>query len=253
MQSIKDALVAGRVDVLLDPILTLKDRKPRHFEVSLRLKDESGEILDVHGSHNTGAGRAILPIIDRVNVERTAQVALRLECRGRQGALFSRISAESLTADKFLDGVANAYQTRESFSGQLVMTFSQADIRRFGNREWESLAELADQGFRYAVSSVTDLDMDFRALKESGFDFVKLDADVFLLGLMTGETRVPARDICRYLADIGLTLIVGRIDDEQIAARIFGFGVLFGQGQMFGGPRPVKRGALEPGKDHLAA
>lgn len=253
LQSIKDALVAGRVDVLLEPILTLKDRKPRHFEVSLRLKDENGNVLDVHGHPGTGPGRAILPIIDRVAVERSSQIALRLECRGRQGALFSNISGESLTADKFLDGVANAYRARESFAGQLVMTFSQADVRAFGDRERATLADLADLGFRYAIGSVTDLEMDFAALKEAGFDFVKLDADVFLDGLMTGETRVPARDICRYLADIGMTLIVGKIDDEQIAARIFGFGVLFGQGQMFGGPRPVKRSALETGKDHLAA
>ena len=253
LQSIKDALLAGRVDVLLEPILTLKDRKPRHFEVSLRLKDESGAVLDVEGCERTEAGRAILPIIDRVNVERTAQVALRLECRGRQGALFSGISGESLTADKFLDGVANAYRARESFAGQLVMTFTQADVRAFGERERATLADLADLGFRYAISSVTDLEMDFAELKEAGFDFVKLDAEVFLDGLMTGETRIPARDVCRYLADMGLTLIVGRIDDEQLAARVFGFGVLFGQGQMFGGPRPVKRGALEAGKDHLAA
>lgn len=254
IQSIKDALVAGRVDVLLEPILTLKDRKPRHFEVSLRLRDERGDVLDFHGDRDGYAGRAILPIIDRVNVERTSQVALQLECRGRQGSLFSKISGESLNADKFLDGIENAYRARENFSGQLIMTFSQADVRAFGERERATLADLASLGFRYAIGSVTDLDMDFAELKALGFDFAKLDASVFLDGLMAGETLVPARDICRHLADIGLTLVVGRIDDEHVAARIFGFGVLFGQGQMFGGPRPVKRGALESGKKgHVAA
>jgi len=253
LQAIKDALVAGRIDVLLEPILTLKDRKPRHFEVSLLLKDENGDILDLPRSHEGEDGRSILPIVDRVNIERTSQVALRLECRGRQGALFSSISGQSLAADKFLDGVTNAYRARESFAGQLVMTFTQADVRAFGEREWANLADLADLGFRFAIGSITDLDMDFAELKASGFEFAKLDASVFLDGLMAGETLVPARDICRHLADIGLTLIVGQIDDEQVAARIFGFGVLFGQGSMFGGPRPVKRGALETGKGHAAA
>lgn len=253
LQSIKDALVAGRIDVLLEPILTLRDRKPRHFEISLRLKDENGDILDVPGHYDALGGRSILPIVDRVNIERTSQVALRLECRGRQGALFSSISGQSLGADKFLDGVANAYRARESFAGQLVMTFTQADVRAFGERERANLADLADLGFRYAIGSITDLDMDFAELKARGFEFAKLDASVFLDGLMAGETRIPARDICRHLADVGLTLIVGRIDDEQVAARIFGFGVLFGQGPMFGGPRPVKRGALDTGKGYAAA
>jgi cyclic-di-GMP phosphodiesterase TipF (flagellum assembly factor) len=51
---------------------------------------------------------------------------------------------------------------------------------------------------------------------------------------------VPAADICRHLADFGLTLIVGRIEDDWLLARILGFGVLFGKGTLFGEPRLVK-------------
>jgi len=52
--------------------------------------------------------------------------------------------------------------------------------------------------------------------------------------------RVPAADICRHLATFGLALIVGRIDDDWLLARILGFGVLYGKGALFGGPRLVK-------------
>ena len=52
--------------------------------------------------------------------------------------------------------------------------------------------------------------------------------------------RVPASDICRHLADFGLSLIVGRIEDDWLLARILGFGVLFGKGTLFGGARLVK-------------
>ena len=73
-----------------------------------------------------------------------------------------------------------------------------------------------------------------------GFDFVKLDAQVFLEGMPLAPGMVPSNDICRHLAGLGLTLIVGGIADEGQLARVFGFGVLFGQGQLFGGPRPVR-------------
>ncbi len=68
-----------------------------------------------------------------------------------------------------------------------------------------------------------------------GFEFVKLDAEVFLEGLRAPTGRVPAADICRYLSEFGLTLIVGRIEDDWLLARILGFGVLLGQGH------PVRR------------
>jgi cyclic-di-GMP phosphodiesterase TipF (flagellum assembly factor) len=38
----------------------------------------------------------------------------------------------------------------------------------------------------------------------------------------------------------GLTLVVEHIDDQDKLARVFGFGVLLGQGQLFGGARPVR-------------
>ena len=64
---------------------------------------------------------------------------------------------------------------------------------------------------------------------------------MFLNGLVEGLTSIPAKDICRHLATLGLTLIVGKIDDEAIAAKVNDFGVVFGQGLYFGAPRKVKR------------
>jgi len=61
---------------------------------------------------------------------------------------------------------------------------------------------------------------------------------VFLLA--PGGVRIPASDICRHLSDFGLTLIVGRIEDDWLLARILGFGVLLGNGTLFGAPKLVK-------------
>jgi len=82
--------------------------------------------------------------------------------------------------------------------------------------------------------------MDFAGLRAMGFEFIELDAPVFLDGLPAAEGRVPSSDICRFLGDFGLTLIVGRIEDDWLLARVLGFGVLFGKGTLFGGPKLVK-------------
>jgi cyclic-di-GMP phosphodiesterase TipF (flagellum assembly factor) len=129
---------------------------------------------------------------------------------------------------------------RASFATQLVLAFSQSDVRDFAPTEWDTLADMRSLGFRFAISGVTDLDMDFEALAEAGFSFVKLDADVFLKGLPTSGGHIPASDVCRHLAKLGLALVVERIDSEEKMARVFGFGVLLGQGHLFGGPRPVR-------------
>ena len=100
-------------------------------------------------------------------------------------------------------------------------------------------------GFGFALEDVTDLEMDFGRLKALGFEFVKLDAQVFLDGMQAPGGCIPAADICRYLSEFGLSLIVGAIEDDWLLAKIMGFGVLLGKGTLFGGPRLIK--AMEPG------
>ena len=246
LATLTEAITAGRVDVLLEPILGLEDQRARHFEVSIRLRGAAGETLEAHRGEPELRGTGLFPMLDCASIARTAQVARRLADRGRSGAVLSPFSSEALGHDAFLNEFAEAVRSHESFADQLVLAFSQSDVRALAPHEWETLADMRDLGFRFALQAVTDLDMDFEALKAKGFSFVKLDADVFLEGMPAPVGPIPAADICRHLARLGLTLIVGGIDNETKLARIFGFGVLLGQGQMFGGPRPVKAEALGP-------
>jgi len=121
-----------------------------------------------------------------------------------------------------------------------VLSFGQNEVRTFTPGHTAALATLSGAGFRFALEDVADLDMDFAGLTAMGFQFVKLEAPVFLEGLPIAGGRVPASDVCRHLADFGLTVIVGGIDDDWLLARVLGFGVLLGKGTLFGPPKLVK-------------
>jgi cyclic-di-GMP phosphodiesterase TipF (flagellum assembly factor) len=152
--------------------------------------------------------------------------------------VLAAVAGESLADDSFLFA---AVEERAGEQGMgLVLAFAQSEVRAFTPGHVQALAALAAAGFRFALEAVTDRDMDFAGLKKMGFAFVELDAPVFLDGLPSAVGRVPASDICRHLADFGLTLIVGRIEDDWLLARILGFGVVFGKGTLFGAPRLVK-------------
>lgn len=247
LSEISAAIAEGRVEVLLEPILGLEDQRARHYEVSVRLLARNGEPIDLAPEARTAlAGTGALPLIDGLAIRRTGVIAGRLDARGKAGSVFSTLSGESLGAERFIDEFASLCETHARASAQLVLTFAQADIRAFGAQEWATLADMRALGFRFALRAVTDLDMDFGALTAAGFTFVKLDASVFLDGLAAPGGHVPASDICRHFAALGLALVVEAIDDEAILARIYGFGALLGQGPLFGGPRLVKAELATP-------
>lgn len=237
---IAEAVAADRVELFLDPILGLEDRRARHFEVSVRLRDDLGVDIDTDDCASIIAGTGLLARIDAAKLTRTAAVADRLAARGTGASLFANLQAESLADNGFLDTFADTFVDKDPLCARLVLSFAQADVRDFTDVHWEAVSTMAELGFRFALEHVTDLDMDFELLKDSGFSFVKLDSGVFLEGMQAGEQMVPSNDICRHFADLGLGLVVGGIVDEIDLAKIMGFGVLLGQGTLFGAPRSVQ-------------
>jgi cyclic-di-GMP phosphodiesterase TipF (flagellum assembly factor) len=236
---VAEAVEAARMDVYLDPILGLADRKARHFELSVRLRSQAGDEMAPGDYMAVAGGTGLLARIDGAKLARAAEVAQRLKSRGTRAALFSGVAGESLADDNFLGTFGDILTAEDGLGTRLVLSFTQADARAFTSGHWQSVAAMSAIGLRFALEDVVDLDMDFQALKASGFAFVKLDAGVFLDGLPAAGGKIPSADICRYLSSLGLGLIVGGIVEEKDLARILGFGVILGQGALFGGPRSV--------------
>ena len=235
---IAEAIAAERIEVLLEPIHALAEGRPQHYEISMRLVAADGAAMEQGDYSRAALGSGLMPRIDAARMLRAARVARRLSQRGRQGSVLTAMTGGSLTGEEFLN--AAAMQPGTDGRINLVLSFTQADVRSFTPVHAEALGSMAAGGFAFALEDVTDLDMDFGRLKAMGFEFIKLDADVFLEGLRASDGRVPAADICRYLSEFGLSLIVGRIEDDWLLARILGFGVLLGKGALFGGPKQVK-------------
>ena len=248
---IAKAIETKKMDVLLSPIVGLGDYAVTHFEVVVRLLGSDGAVIDRPSEALTLAGHHLLALFDAERLSRTAAVAELLESRGKNGSVMTAATGASMTDANFLETFARVYESRNSISGQLVLTFSQPDVEAFGSGTWQALSDMHSFGFRFALDHVTHLGMDFEYLAQSGFTFVKLPAQVFLKGLPSDSGFITVNDICRHLARCGLTLVVESVDDEALLARVFGFGALFGQGQLFGAPRQIGLDTLAPA--HSAA
>ncbi|HXE68683.1 MAG TPA: EAL domain-containing protein [Hyphomicrobiaceae bacterium] len=229
-----EAIAANRMETLLEPIQALNEGRARHFEISARFLAADGAAIDGSALERTG----LIARMDAAAVIRAARVAHRLGERGREGNVLTRIAAESLTDPGFIDAVLQ--QAKNARGMGLILTLSQAAAHTLTDIQISGLNALTTAGCHFALEEVGDLKMDFASLKAAGFAFVKLEAPVFLEGLAAAGGRVAASDVVRFLGDYGLTLIVARIEDDWMLARILGFGVQFGMGGLFGGPKLVK-------------
>lgn len=253
IKAITRAIETGSMDVMLSPIVGLMTHEVTHYDVKVLLKSDAGGYFENPTRDLLLSATDVLALFDTARLTRAAALARRLDARGKTGALLSEVTGPSLTNGGFLETFARIYEDRDRIAGQLVLTFAQADTERFSPSAWQALSDMHAFGFRFALERLDHLNVDFAALVKRGFALVKVDAGVLLSGMPSANGFIASQEVCSRIAGAGLTLIADAVDDDATRARLFGFGVLFGQGQLFGGARLVSVDPTLPGTQPSAA
>jgi cyclic-di-GMP phosphodiesterase, flagellum assembly factor TipF len=255
--AIKGAIDASRIDLYLQPVVTLPQRKVRYYEALSRLKAENGDLVAAGDFLSYAEAGALMPKLDDLSALRCVQVVRRLLLKNRDIGLFCNLSGATLTDSgfpKFLEFM----EANRAIAPALVFEFTQSAARAMGPIEHESLAALAERGFRFSMDNLTDLRVDARELNERGFRFVKAPATLLFNRVGIASTDIHPADFSDLLGRFGIDLIAERIENEATVVDLLDYDVRFGQGFLFSPPRPVRAEALQSiaadGKDsHSAA
>jgi cyclic-di-GMP phosphodiesterase, flagellum assembly factor TipF len=242
--TIRNAVEASRVDLYLQPIVTLPQRKVRYYEAVTRLRTEAGELLLPSDYLGYAEGGGLMPTIDNLLLLRCVQVVRRLAAKNREIGLFCSVAGASLVDPDFVPDFSEFMNANRALASSLVLEFSQASVRAMGPLEYESLAGLADVGFRFSMDQIGDLRLEPRELADRGFRFVKVPA-ALLLNRVTPASDIHPADLSDLLGRFGIDLIAEKIEREGIVVDLLDFDVRFGQGTLFSPPRPVRADVLQ--------
>jgi cyclic-di-GMP phosphodiesterase TipF (flagellum assembly factor) len=237
------AIDGGRIDLYLQPVVALPQRNVRFYEAMSRMKAESGEIIAAGDFIKYAEAGLLMPKLDRMTVMRCVQVVRRLLIKNRDIGLFCNLSSTTLT-DPAFPQLLEFLEANRAIGPSLVFEFTQSAVRAMGPPEHESLAVLAERGFRFSMDNVTDLQFDVRELRERGFRFIKVPA---MLALGRDGSGAGPADLSGILSGSTVDVVAERIESENIAADVIECGVRFGQGNLFAPPRPVRAEALQGG------
>ena len=242
---ISKAVEANRVDLYLQPIVTLPQRKVRCYEALSRLRTEDGDIVPAIDFVDIAESIGLMPKIDNLAVFRCVQVTRRLLLKSRDVGVFCNLSAATLTDALMFRQLLDFMDANRALASSLTFEFTQAAYRSFGPIEHESLAALAERGFRFSMDHVTDLHMEANELANRSFRFLKVPAKLLLNKVAATHTDIDPEDLADLLARSGIDLIAERIETETTVVDLLDYDVRFGQGFLFSPPRPVRAEALQ--------
>jgi cyclic-di-GMP phosphodiesterase, flagellum assembly factor TipF len=240
LTALKNAVEENRIDIYLQPMVTLPQRKVRFYEAVTRLRDDKDQVLAADDFIAVAEAAGLIGRIDHMVMLRCVQVLRRLMVRNKDVGIFCNVAAATLGNPTTFAQCLDFLEANRALAPSFVLEFKQATFRNLGPAETEHLAALAQRGFRFSVDHVTDLRIEPRELADRGVRFIKVPAALLLDQRQTSASDIHPSDLSDLLGRFGIDLIAERIEGERAVVDLLDYDVRFGQGFLFAPPRPLR-------------
>ena len=242
LEIVREALRLDRVDVYLQPIVSLPQRKRRFYECFTRIRADDGSVVLPDQYIPLAEREGLVTTIDNMLLFRCVQLIRRTQRRNRDTIFFCNISQESLADLDFFNDFVDFIADNQDLAPGLVFEVGRPACRPPKGPCSTICAASSSSASASRLDQVTHFAMDLDALSRAHFRYIKADAGRLLEHLALEQGDADIRHIKRELDRYGIDLIVEKVETEQQLVELLDFGLDFGQGYLFGEPRLSKDG-----------
>lgn len=238
---ISEALAKGQVEVHLQPIVSLPQRRTRGYEALVRLRLDEKTLLLPSEFLTTIEERGFGPTLDALVLTRALAIARHLG--SKPGGLFvsCNFSAATWNSSRALAALSRILEKYHDHIGNLVIEVPQRVFRSLEPASLGLLGAMSAGGVRFALDHVSDLRFDPVSLHDRGVRFVKASAALLLAEARGSKlVDIAVGDLATQLARGSIQLVAEEVEDDPMVADMLDLGIGFGQGIVFSPPRPVR-------------
>lgn len=230
---IKNSLSENRVDLYLQPIVSLPSRKTAHFECFSRVRDEEGRVVLPRQYLKVAETKGLISTIDNLLMFRLVQLVRRMGKRRPDVRFFLNMSRYSISDKEFLPQFIDFMISNDEFANRMVFEISQDDYLSLEDETMERLRLLGKKGFTFSMDMVTDFEQDFTELERSYFKYIKADiSDILAANPEPGDIE----DQKKYIQQRGMQLVASKIETEDMVIETLDSQIELAQGYLFGEP-----------------
>ncbi|SIQ08029.1 cyclic-di-GMP phosphodiesterase, flagellum assembly factor TipF [Bosea sp. TND4EK4] len=235
------ALSEGRLEVHLQPMVSLPQRRTQGYEALPRLRLDENTLLMPHEFMRTVEERGFGPTLDALVLTRALAIARHLGAKDGKIFVSCNFSASTWESARALATLARILDKYRDHAGQLVVEVPQAIFRALHPTSLGLLGAMSANRVRFALDQVADLRFDPQALYDRGIRFVKIPASL-LRSYDEGrlQSDIAVGDLAALLGRASVALVADEVEDNPTAADMIELGIGLGQGLAFSPPRPVK-------------
>lgn len=233
----------SRFELLYQPIVPIgpSRHEREHFELTLRLRDESGSLAGPAQFMPAAERYNVMPSIDRWVVR---QALDRLVHRGGAGitpyTIAVNLSGSSLNDERFLEYLIAELGSRDLPPGAMCFEITEtAAIANLGNVVY-FMRELKTRGCHFALDDFGSGLSSFMYLKTLPVDYLKIDGQFIENVTHDAVDRSMVEAIAKIGAAMGIHTIAERVESVEVFRELGRLGIGFAQGFHIAEPRSTR-------------
>jgi cyclic-di-GMP phosphodiesterase TipF (flagellum assembly factor) len=253
IEIVRDALEENRVELHLQPIVALPQRRTAFYEGFSRLRDEGGRLILPNEFLPAAEKAGLIGVIDNMLMFRAVQIVRKLAEKDRRIGIFCNLAPRALSDETFFPQFFEFLREHKDTASAMIFELPQEAFVTRSSQEARAMARLADLGYRFSIDKVTRLDVDLVDMERAGVRFFKAAGPILIEDMVKKGVRpkstitreIAANDVPAVFVRFGIEMIAERIESEDVAAEIVDLDIPYAQGHLFGQPRAIKESLMD--------
>lgn len=237
LQVLRAAVEQDGVDLFVQPIVSLPQRKMRFYEMFSRIRVADDVYLPAERYIKIAMQHDILPVVDNLLLLRGLQLIRDTADKRDNRAFFCNITSLTLNDPKFMGDLVEFVSRNRELAARLVFELGQRDLATMSPDVLPVLDGLSKLGCRFSMDQVRSLSFDYDHLEARHIRFIKVSARHLLSELKEEYGLQRLRRLKSEMDREGIDLIVERIEAERQLIELLDLDVDYGQGFLLGKPQ----------------
>ncbi|WP_343563724.1 EAL domain-containing protein [Kiloniella sp. b19] len=231
---VRKATREDRVELFMQPVFSLPQRKLRFYECFSRLNTPEGGLIMPNDYVRVARDAGLITAIDNMLLFRAVQSVRKVARRNGELSFFINLSAHSLRDRAFFDDFIEFIRSNQHLANYIILEFRLDEFLEFEEPDHRHLRKLFELGCRFSVDTVNHFDFDPGMMARRDVRFIRVTAEQ-MLASPTATQRLQDE-----IAELPVELVLEKVESEDVLIQMLDYDVSYGQGFLFGEPRPSR-------------
>lgn len=230
VKQIKLALRGNKMQLLFQPIVSIKGDTQENYEVYLRMQDEKGNLLLPRDFLPAAEKSGLMAAIDRWVLAHGIKAVTQQRSSGKPTVLFVKLSGASLKDEKLLPWLRDILKATKAVPNTLVIEVSET-VASSNLKALKMLIDGLNQlHVRLALDHFGNAPNFTNLLKHTDAQFLKLDASIIGTLSSSKESQEKVNEICALAASTHKKVVANAVEDPHTLAMIYSTSIDYIQG-----------------------